>query len=158
MSAADTAFSVRLDPVEEDHQVDVLALRYLAKRGGEPVRLLARAPDDAFVAVMTHSHALDLDLVAAALGSKRFSYVGLIGSATKRARFVGAMRKLGIPADAIERLTCPIGLTEIRDKAPATIAAAIVAQLLIVRETMARPMTRDERGHARADPRRTNDA
>ncbi len=107
---------------------------------------------------MTHSHALDLDLVAAALASKRFSYVGLIGSATKRARFAGAMRKIGIPADAIERLTCPIGLTEIRDKAPAAIAAAIVAQLLIVRETMARPVTRDERSHAPSDLRRVNDA
>jgi xanthine dehydrogenase accessory factor len=124
----------------------------------EPVRLLARAPDGAFVAVMTHSHALDLDLVAAGLASKRFSYVGLIGSATKRARFAGAMRKIGIPADAIERLTCPIGLTEIRDKAPAAIAAAIVAQLLIVRETMARRLTRDGRGHARSELGRVNDA
>ena len=29
---------------------------------------------------MTHSHALDLDIVAAALKARRFPYVGLIGS------------------------------------------------------------------------------
>src|ERR1700674_2995169 len=59
----------------------------------DPVRHVADAPNGALIAVMTHSHALDLDLVIAAVRSGRFSYVGLIGSATKRARFVGAMHK-----------------------------------------------------------------
>ena len=99
-----------------------------------PVEVLARAPDGALVAVMTHSHALDLDLVAAALKGRRFPYVGLIGSATKRARFVSTLSKLGIAKDDLDRLICPIGLLEIRDKTPAAIAASIVAQLLIVRE------------------------
>jgi xanthine dehydrogenase accessory factor len=104
----------------------------------EPVRFIERAPAGAFVAVMTHSHALDLDLVAAALTAGRFAYVGLIGSATKRARFAAAMAKLGIGRDAIDRLICPIGLTEVRDKAPAAIAAATAAQLLIRRDAAAR--------------------
>lgn len=103
----------------------------------EPARLLAEAPNGALIAVMTHSHALDLDLVAGALKAGRFPYVGLIGSATKRARFVGAMRKIGIAPDAIDRLICPIGLTEIHDKTPAAIAASIAAQLLIAREAAA---------------------
>jgi xanthine dehydrogenase accessory factor len=103
---------------------------------GDPVDVLTRAPDGAFVAVMTHSHALDLDIVIAALRAARFAYVGLIGSATKRARFVSAMRNVGIDPKAIEKLVCPIGLTAIRDKAPAAIAASVVAQLLIAREGM----------------------
>ena len=101
---------------------------------GDPVELLGRAPDGAFIAVMTHSHALDLDLVIAALKADRFAYVGLIGSATKRARFTAAMHKMGMAGDAIDRLVCPIGLTTIRDKAPAAIAASIAAQVLIARE------------------------
>jgi len=100
----------------------------------DPVRLLDAAPRGALAAVMTHSHALYLDLVIAALTSDRFVDVGLIGSATKRARFVGAMRAIGIPESAILRLNCPIGLTAIRDKAPAVIAASVVARLLMVRE------------------------
>jgi xanthine dehydrogenase accessory factor len=103
-------------------------------RETEPVEVLSRAPAGALVAIMTHSHALDLDLVAAALKSRRFPYVGLIGSATKRARFVSTLAKLGIAGEDIDRLICPIGLSEIRDKAPAAIAASIVAQLLMVRE------------------------
>jgi xanthine dehydrogenase accessory factor len=100
----------------------------------DPVRILDRAPNGAFIAVMTHSHALDLDLVIAALQSPRFGYVGLIGSATKRARFASAMGKIGMAASVIARLNCPIGLTDIRDKAPAVIAASVVARLLIARE------------------------
>jgi xanthine dehydrogenase accessory factor len=101
---------------------------------GDPVELLGRAPDGAFVAVMTHSHALDLDLVIAALSANRFAYVGLIGSTTKRARFTSAMHKMGMAAEAIGKLVCPIGLTMIKDKAPAAIAASLAAQLLMVRE------------------------
>jgi xanthine dehydrogenase accessory factor len=107
------------------------------RTGAEPVRLLDKATDGTFVAIMTHSHALDLDIAAAALLARRFPYVGLIGSATKRARFVGALRQLSLTEDDLGRLICPIGLTEIRDKAPAAIAAAITAQLLIRRDALA---------------------
>jgi xanthine dehydrogenase accessory factor len=107
-----------------------------AIRAGDAIELLARAPDGAFVAVMTHSHALDLDLVIAALQANRFPYVGLIGSATKRARFTSAMHKMGMPADRVDKLVCPIGLTAIKDKAPPAIAASIAAQVLMVREAV----------------------
>jgi xanthine dehydrogenase accessory factor len=100
----------------------------------EAVRMLDSAPAETFVGVMTHSHALDLDIVAAALKADRFAYVGLIGSATKRARFESTMRQIGISDAAMGELICPIGLTAIRDKAPAAIAASIAAQLLMVRD------------------------
>ncbi len=105
--------------------------------GIEPSPLLETAPDGAFVAIMSHSHALDLDVTAAALLARRFPYVGLIGSATKRARFTGALRAIGLGEDDIDRLVCPIGITQIRDKAPASIAAAVAAQLLIRRDAIA---------------------
>ncbi|MFZ0836625.1 MAG: xanthine dehydrogenase accessory protein XdhC [Xanthobacteraceae bacterium] len=112
----------------------------------EPVQVLARAPDGALIAIMTHSHALDLDVASAALKSRRFGYVGLIGSETKRARFVSTMSKLGLAKSDIDRLVCPIGLQEIEDKAPAAIAASTVAQLLIVREHGAVALTGHEHG------------
>jgi xanthine dehydrogenase accessory factor len=104
------------------------------RAGNEPVGLLDQASDGSFVAIMTHSHALDLDVAAAALKARRFPYVGLIGSDTKRARFASTLRQLGLAGEDIDRLICPIGLTEIHDKAPAAIAASIAAQLLIRRE------------------------
>jgi xanthine dehydrogenase accessory factor len=96
----------------------------------DPVSALRDAPSGAFVLVMTHSHALDLQIVESALGAERFGYVGLIGSATKRARFVKRLTDAGLTAEAIEALVCPVGIEGIRSKRPAAIAAAVTAQLL----------------------------
>jgi xanthine dehydrogenase accessory factor len=107
------------------------------RTGVAPASMLDAAPDGAFVAVMSHSHALDLDVTAAALLARRFPYVGLIGSATKRARFVTALRAIGLEDSDIARLVCPIGIPEIHDKTPAAIAVAVAAQLLIRRTAVA---------------------
>lgn len=97
----------------------------------DPAAMLGAAPGGAFVMVMTHSHALDLDIVAAALKAGRFPHVGLIGSATKRARFEKRLAELGLPSDRVADLVCPIGIPGIDSKAPAVIAAATVAELLV---------------------------
>ncbi|HSM19328.1 MAG TPA: XdhC family protein, partial [Hyphomicrobiales bacterium] len=97
---------------------------------------LAGAPRQAFVLVMTHSHVLDLALVHAALQAERFAYVGLIGSATKRARFRKRLNDLGLSDESVSRLVCPIGLAGIASKAPAAIAASVVADLLIRHESV----------------------
>jgi xanthine dehydrogenase accessory factor len=67
-----------------------------------------------------------------------FPYVGLIGSATKRARFEKRFRELGFPEERIRSLVCPIGLSGIVNKDPAIIAASVTAQLLQVREKVNR--------------------
>jgi xanthine dehydrogenase accessory factor len=131
LSFAVTWMDARPGAIPETFPPNVTAIR-----DGDPIELLSRAPDGAFVAVMTHSHALDLDLVIAALQAGRFPYVGLIGSATKRARFTSAMHKMGMAADVVDKLACPIGLTAIKNKAPASIAASIAAQVLMVREAV----------------------
>jgi xanthine dehydrogenase accessory factor len=97
-------------------------------------RELAEAPRDAIIVVMTHSHPLDFDITLAALRRRSFDFVGLIGSETKRARFMSFARQMGLPDGDLERLICPIGITEIKGKEPAVIAAALAAQLLIVSE------------------------
>lgn len=100
----------------------------------EPGLEIARAPPGAFVLVMTHSHPLDMALTAGALAREDLPFVGLIGSATKRARFERRFREVGVPEVRIAALVCPIGLPGIRAKDPASIAAATAAQLLQARE------------------------
>jgi len=106
-----------------------------AAAGAEHLReaaLLARAaaaPAEAMLLILTHDHALDYRLVAAAL-SGQAGFVGLIGSASKRARFLSRLRHDGLGEAAQARLTCPIGLPGIDGKAPAVIAIAVLAQLL----------------------------
>jgi len=87
----------------------------------------AAAPDAA-VLILTHDHALDYRLSAAALSGKA-AFIGLIGSRTKRARFVSRLEAEGIDHD---RLTCPIGLPGIIGKEPGVIAVATLAQLLTI--------------------------
>lgn len=82
------------------------------------------------VMVMTHSHALDFDIVDFALRKAEFPMVGLIGSETKATRFRKRLVQAGHTDIALERLTCPIGLKSVRSKLPAAIAASAAVQLL----------------------------
>lgn len=91
--------------------------------------LAGAAPEDMAVIILTHDHGLDYRLAAAALAG-RARFVGLIGSETKRARFLSRLGKDGIDAS---RLTCPIGLPGIEGREPETIAIAVLAQLLMLK-------------------------
>jgi len=111
-------------------------------------RVVADPPEDAVgdlpagadVLVMTHSHQLDYQVVEAALRRGDLPYVGLIGSKTKRARFVARLASRGFPEERIASLTCPIGLPGVGGKLPAEIAIAVAAQLLQLRASPPRAM------------------
>jgi xanthine dehydrogenase accessory factor len=92
----------------------------------EMVGCARTAPADAAILIVTHDHGLDYRLTAAALEGHA-GFVGLIGSATKRARFLSRLSKEDIDAS---RLTCPIGLPGVTGKEPAVIAIAALAQIL----------------------------
>jgi xanthine dehydrogenase accessory factor len=91
---------------------------------------VARAPPGACYLVLTHRHDLDLRLTEAILRRGDFGYFGLIGSKTKRERFIHRLQARGIARQTIDRLTCPIGVPGVAGKAPEVIAVAVVAQLL----------------------------
>jgi xanthine dehydrogenase accessory factor len=93
---------------------------------------VAHAPPGAFYLVLTHRHDLDERITQAVLARGDFGYLGLIGSATKRARFLHRFEARGVPHDTLARLTCPIGVPGIAGKQPELIAVAVVAQLLQV--------------------------
>jgi xanthine dehydrogenase accessory factor len=101
---------------------------------GHPRDQIALAADGAFYLVMTHSHDLDCEICEGVLRRGGFAFLGLIGSATKRARFEKRWRAHGVAEDRIARLVCPIGLPEIAGKDPAVIAASTAAQLLMAFE------------------------
>ena len=88
------------------------------------------APAGAFYLVLTHEHDLDLRISEAILRRGDFGYLGLIGSRPKRQRFIHRFEQRGVEADAIARLTCPIGVEGIQGKQPEVLALGVVAQLL----------------------------
>lgn len=91
------------------------------------------APQGALYLIFSHSHQRDYDLTARVMARGDAAYCGLIGSATKRARFENRMLKERVITEKeLPKLTCPIGMPGVMGKEPEVIAASVVAQLLSV--------------------------
>ena len=95
----------------------------------EPRWMVDEAPAGSSFLVMTHSHALDFELVELILKRGDFAFLGLIGSQTKALRFRQQLAGRGIGADRIARMTSPVGLVQ-GVKHPAAVAVSIVAQVV----------------------------
>lgn len=118
----------------------------VATQTNDPRLEVHAAGPGAYFLVLTHNHDLDYEIVRAVLARRDAAYCGLIGSRSKRARFERQLRADGLGAE-LHRLTCPIGGTiGLKGKEPAVIAAATVAEMLLVRE--ARQAQVAERAHA----------
>ena len=101
-----------------------------------PATLVPEAPANAEHLILTYSHALDLDLCHRLLGHG-FRACGLIGSATKWARFRHRLQALGHDPAQILRITCPIGDPAL-GKHPQAIAISVAAALLTQPEAQSR--------------------
>jgi xanthine dehydrogenase accessory factor len=93
-----------------------------------PAAAVAQAPDDALHFVLTHSHSFDLEICHHVL-SRPFGHLGLIGSASKKARFLRRLRELGHDETTLKRLQCPIGDKRL-GKAPEGIALGVAHWLM----------------------------
>ncbi len=92
-----------------------------AKLAAMPESVVATIPPGSAILILTHDHALDFLIAAEALKRSDLAYVGMIGSATKRATFASWLKREAPEAD-LARLTLPVG-GPLKDKRPAVIAA-----------------------------------
>lgn len=106
---------------------------------------IRNAPPSSVFIVLTHDHALDFLLTSEALDRCDAVYVGLIGSATKRAKFARFHASHSTRSE-ISGLTCPIAPKHSPDKRPEVIAAFVVAEVMAL-------LT----GHTQAAPTRQQD-
>lgn len=95
-----------------------------------PNAVVAKADPGAYFLVMTHSHSLDQQLTEQILKREDVAWFGLIGSYTKRKQFEHRLQDRGITVEQLNKMTCPIGIPGIYGKEPASIAIAVVAQLM----------------------------
>ncbi|MBD1552245.1 xanthine dehydrogenase accessory protein XdhC [Pseudomonas typographi] len=125
----------------------------------DPVEEAERLPPGSYCIVMTHNHALDLELAAAILARNDFAYFGLIGSKTKRTRFEHRLRERGFDPAVVQRMRCPMGLAAVKGKLPVEIAVSIAAEVIATynadfgqhsasHEPIARLLPRSRRGQA----------
>jgi len=121
------------------HWVDVAADRFPpeipdgARRviAADPTVIAAHAPAESLHLVITHNHDLDEAICHRILSGGGFARLGLIGSATKAARFRSRLARAGIDDAALDRLVCPVGLASITGKHPARVALSIAAGVAI---------------------------
>lgn len=95
-----------------------------------PQEIIEHLTEDTAVIILTHSHALDLLLLKSAL-KHGLSFVGVIGSQTKRSRFESLLKKGGMDPDLASSFQCPIGVPGLAGKEPSVIAASVTAQILM---------------------------
>jgi xanthine dehydrogenase accessory factor len=96
----------------------------------DPLDEVDALPKGSYCIVMTHNHQLDLELTAAILKRGDFAYFGLIGSKTKRVKFEHRLRDRGFDQALLQRMRCPMGLSEVKGKLPIEIAVSIAAEVI----------------------------
>ncbi|MEN5015416.1 xanthine dehydrogenase accessory protein XdhC [Erwinia sp. Eh17-17] len=96
----------------------------------DPTDQVKIMPAGSYYVVMTHHHPRDLELCEAILRRDDASYVGMIGSATKRQRFDYRLEGKGISREQLSQLRCPVGLPDVKGKLPAEIAVAVAGEII----------------------------
>ena len=111
----------------------VIAQNVTVIHSGHPADEVDGIAPGADVLVLTHSHALDLEIVTQLLPRDDLAYIGLIGSDTKAQLFRRRLEERGIDAG---RMVCPIGPANEamkpgrKDKHPGAIALGVATDLL----------------------------
>lgn len=83
-----------------------------------------------YAVVASESHDTDFQVAAALLGREPSpAYVGLLGSRPKATAIHNKLLALGIPAEKVQKLRCPVGLP-LGGKDPGAVAVSILAELL----------------------------
>ena len=128
-------FAVTLIETRAD-ELDCLPENITPRLTAMPEALVSNIAPGGAVVILTHDHALDFLIAHEALKRNDLSYVGMIGSVTKRATFKHWLAREHGDDTLIDRLTLPIGGTghlgqTLRDKRPEVIAALVAAELLV---------------------------
>ncbi len=87
---------------------------------------------DVWVLIVTHGHAHDLQVLRALVG-KPLAWLGAIASRRKTATFFRILREEGVPQEALDAVSAPVGL-DIGAQTPAEIAISVAAEWVRVRQ------------------------
>ena len=112
-------------------ELDLLPAGISSRAVPMPEAVVRSAPAGSSYVILTHDHALDFLIAQEAIARTDAPYVGMVGSATKRARFASWFRSEGGDANSLSRLILPIGKQGLGDKRPEVIAALAAAEIMV---------------------------
>ena len=108
-------------------------INYLLSK--KPWEIVNRLKDNSFFVVLTHSHDYDIKILNEVL-KKKFSFLGLIGSKTKKNRFFKRLTDNGHNKSLVETIECPIGINIGISKDPDEIAFSIITRLISIKNNL----------------------
>ncbi len=111
-----------------DRFPDTMPANVSALPAADPAMAARHAPANAEHLILTYAHDIDLAICHALL-SGAFGSIGLIGSATKWARFKSRLGALGHAGSRIAQIACPIGDPAL-GKHPSQIAIGVAAAMI----------------------------
>ena len=94
---------------------------------------VAKIPEGSFVLLMTMGHTTDKPILIEILRTRKFPYLGVIGSNAKAKRLRQDVVAAGLPEELTRAFFCPVGL-ELGSNHPHEIAIAVTAQMLQSRD------------------------
>jgi xanthine dehydrogenase accessory factor len=97
--------------------------------------LVKTIPDDTFVVLMTMGHTTDKPILLEILRTRRFPYLGVIGSDAKANILKREIAEEGLPPEAQRAFHCPIGI-DLGSNHPYEIALSVIAQLVSCRDSL----------------------
>jgi len=95
-----------------------------------------KLPKEAAVILMTMGHTTDKPILLEILKTRRFPYLGVIGSKAKAVRLRKDIEEAGLPEELQHAFYCPIGLS-VGTNDPSEIAVSVAAQLIQERDRTA---------------------
>ena len=108
-------------------------INYLLSK--KPWEIIYRLKDNSYFVVLTHSHDYDLKILNEIL-KKNFTFLGLIGSKTKKNRFFKRLIDNGHNKSLVETIECPIGINIGNSKDPDEIAFSIITRLISIKNNL----------------------
>ena len=108
-------------------------INYLLSK--KPWEIVNRLKDNSFFVVLTHSHDYDLKILNEVL-KKDFTFLGLIGSKTKKNRFFKRLIDNGHNKSLVETIECPIGINIGNSKDPDEIAFSIITRIISIKNNL----------------------
>ena len=115
------------------NMTNIKDINYLLSK--KPWEIVSKLDDNSYFIVLTHSHDFDLKILNAVL-KKNNTFVGLIGSLTKKKRFYKRLINNGHNKSIVEKIECPIGIDIGNSKDPNEIAFSIITRILFIKNNM----------------------
>jgi len=100
----------------------------------KPWEIVSKLEDNSYFVVLTHSHDYDLKILNEIL-KKNNTFVGLIGSLTKKKRFYKRLIDNGYNKSIVEKIECPIGIDIGNSKDPNEIAFSIITRIISIKNS-----------------------